>query len=88
MKILSRPPEDPTPTMNVAQMTVLLRNIMEVEGVATSDMYRKVLAIGAAAMLKQQELLQDYAVGVGGRGYYNIYVDVRMPDGEYATMVL
>jgi len=88
MKIQSRPAIDTTPSMCVDEMTVMMRDVLECEGVATSDMYRKVLTLGACSLLKQQGYLADYQVSVGGRGYYDIEVSAQLPDGEYVRMSL
>ena len=88
MKIQSRPPEKLKSDMTVLEMTSYLRNILEIEGYNEGSMYRKVLVLGALAMLNQIGVITDYQARIESCGYYNVWVQVRTTDGMCETLEL
>lgn len=88
MKIQSRPPVILKPEMTIPEMTSFIRNIMEIDGYGNGDKYREVLTIGALSMLKQLDVISDYQARFDYCGMYNVWAQVRTPDGECHTLTI
>ena len=88
MKIQSRPPASLAPAFERDEFVVYLRNVMEITGSGTSDVYRKVLAEGAGSLLVQMGVIDDYQVMFSNRGHYGICMDIKAGEGGYHTLHL
>lgn len=74
--------------MTIPEMTGYLRNLLEIEGNGQGDTYRKVLTLGALALLKEMGVIVDYQARFDYVGFYNVFAQVRTPDGECHTLGL
>ena len=87
MKLCSRPVEVKE-ALDTTALTDYFSRVVDIEGIGTSDVYRKVLVTGAAAVLRLQGIISDYQVGMSRGGHYGIVVSVRTGHGEYWDLYL
>lgn len=82
MKIQSRPPQKLKSEMTPEEIMGYLREVLAKEGHGNGNLYRQVLTLGALSLLKQLDVITDYQAREDFCGYYNIWTQVRTPDGE------
>lgn len=88
MKIQSRPVETIQTQMTANEINHFIRNVIALEGSREGSLYRLVLTLGALSMLKQMGVITDYQARQQPCGLYDIWTQVRMPDGMCETLAV